>query len=455
MPTLRGHLHLGGRILFKALKKLFFGKPPEPLRKPSQGAPDIPPEIPCGNGFLSREAVFDRNNRLAGHLFLLQGANLQADADKALQREFDEGLLGTLHASPDAWNASPAFVPLNSANLDLPVLDHIRTGNLVLLVQLAADADPTILCPRLEALRARGLALGIFRQPRNPAFSAAIALADFGAVDVRDNEAGAIRDFSVAFRAAESTHPVHLFGGNITTLDEHRLCQQWKFDYFHGQFANTEHPPEEAGADPHKVQLLHLMRLAQGDAETTEIVEALKQDPLLAFRILRYLNSAAVGLDHRIDSLAQALTILGRQRLTRWLAVLLFSVRDPNFGDWLLVESALTRGRLMEELGRQTMPGQPTDPLFLTGIFSCLDRLLRRPLAAILDDMPLSEEVRSALLRREGPFAPLLAIAEASDAFDLEGIERTALAVGLAPESVNRALLSATAWATEVTEHWE
>jgi EAL and modified HD-GYP domain-containing signal transduction protein len=201
--------------------------------------------------------------------------------------------------------------------------------------------------------------------------------------------------------------------------------------------------------------LLHLMRLVQGDADTPEIVEALKQDPLLAFRILRYLNSAAVGLDHRIDSLAQALTILGRQRLTRWLAVLLFSVRDPNFGDWLLVESALTRGRLMEELGRQTLPGHSADPLFLTGIFSCLDRLLRRPLTAILDDMPLSEEVRSALLRREGPFAPLLAIAEASDAFDLEGIERTALAVGLAPESVNRALLSATAWATEVTEHWE
>ena len=64
-------------------------------------------------------------------------------------------------------------------------------------------------------------------------------------------------------------------------------------------------------------------------------------------------------------------------RLTRWLAVLLFSVREPQLNDWLLVENALTRGRLMEVLGAQLLPGQPHDPLFLTGIFSCLDRLLR------------------------------------------------------------------------------
>ena len=62
---------------------------------------------------------------------------------------------------------------------------------------------------------------------------------------------------------------------------------------------------------------------------------------------------------------------------------------------------------------------------------------------------------RAALLKRTGPYASLLAVAEASDAFDLQRMELTAKAAGIEPETVNRALLAATAWASEVTEHWE
>lgn len=101
------------------------------------------------------------------------------------------------------------------------------------------------------------------------------------------------------------------------------------------------------------------------------------------------------------------------------------------------------------------MPGQSHDPLFLTGIFSQLDRLLRRPLAEILDDIPIADTIRQALLMQEGPYAPLLALTEASEAFDLPRMRASALQAGVDPESVNRALLAATAWASEVTGYWE
>ena len=62
---------------------------------------------------------------------------------------------------------------------------------------------------------------------------------------------------------------------------------------------------------------------------------------------------------------------------------------------------------------------------------------------------------RDALLARSGPYAPLLAVAEAADAFDLGAMAETAVAAGIDAARVNRALLAATAWASEVTEHWE
>lgn len=257
-------------------------------------------------------------------------------------------------------------------------------------------------------------------------------------------------------RAGVQGDPIQLFACNIDTLDEHQLCLQWHFDYCHGHFVDHAAIASSAPAgDPHKTQLLNLLHLVQGDADTAELAKAMRLDPVLSFRILRYLNSPALALTRRIDSLEQAVTILGRQKLARWLAVLLFSVREPQLSDWLLIENALTRGRLMEVLGAQSLPGGHHDPLFLTGIFSCLDRLLRRPLADILQAMPVADAIRQALLEHQGPYASLLAVAEASEATDQNRMAEAARQAGVDAESVNRALLAATAWASEMTEYWE
>ncbi|UCV21617.1 EAL and HDOD domain-containing protein [Ferribacterium limneticum] len=439
--------------MFNSLKKLFSGKTgPASAPQPDSAAPTTA----VATQFLRREAVFDRNNRLSGHIFTLQESTMLADADDGRQRGFDEILLDTLNTSTEAWNTSLAFIPLSSASLDLAAVDRLKSSNIVLLIQLAADAEADIVCEAIDRLHERGLLIGVFRQPKNTAFARVIQLADFAAIDIGANEADTARDFSAAVRAGAGERPKKLLACNVETIDDLRFCQQWHFDNFHGKFASSDSGVRaESSGDPHKALLLNIMRLVQGDAETAEIAAAMKQDPLLSFRILRYLNSPALGLSNRIDSLAQALVILGRQRLTRWLSVLLFSVRDPHFGDWLVVENALTRGRLMEVLGEQSMPGVAHDPLFLTGIFSCLGELLHRPLAETLNDMLLADDIRNALLERSGPYAPLLAVAEASEDFDLPRMRSTALEAGVAPETVNRALLAATAWASEVTEYWE
>ena len=435
------------------LKKLFGGSPESAAAKPD----DKTVITTACMAYLRREAVFDRKNRPAGHIFFLQHESPLANGAIAEQKSLDEMLLTTLLSSPEAWNTQRAFIPISSASLWHAAVDRLPTSKIVLNIHLAAEhSESEQLVARLSELRNRGLAIGVVRQPLHPCLGAAMQQADFAIVDVSTTEAGSVRDFSAAVRASEKGHPVALLGLCIETLDEHNLCHTWHFEAFHGNFAASGAPrPNHTQADPHKVQLLNLMRLMQQDADTREIADGLKRDPLLTFRILRYLNSPALGLTHHIESITQAITILGRQRLTRWLAVLLFSVREPDFSDWLLVESALTRGRLMEVLGAETMPHEAHDPLFMTGIFSCLDRLLRRPMNEALDLLPLPDHVRSALLDGSGPYATLLTLAKASESFDLERIAVAAEAASLQPETVNRALLAATAWASEVTDHWE
>lgn len=440
--------------MFNSLKKLFGGTPPAQGDTAATLAQPEPPP-PARNqisGFLCREAVFDRKSRMAGHFFHLQPTETPAGEPR---RAIDETLLETLLAA-ETGNTGLVFVPISSASLDLSAVERLPPDNLVLLVELEEEASAEQLQPRLAALAERGLKLGIFRQQRNPLFGQLIATVDFAAIDDANIEPASIRDFSAAVRADRDRHPILLFASNINTLDEHQLYHQSHYDYFHGRFAASTPPPKgKPGSDPHKVLLLKLLRLVQGDAETAEIASAMKLDPMLAFRIMRYLNSPALGLTHPVESLNQALVILGRQRLARWLAVLIFSVREPNFADWLLVESALTRGRLMELLGAKLMPGRSSDPLFLTGLFSCIDRLLHMPMAEALADIPLADEVRSALLEGSGPYAKLLALAAASESFDTTQIAEAAQANNLDPDQLNHALLVATTWACEMTAHWD
>lgn len=449
MPTARWAFFLEARV-FKTLRQLFGNNAPSAPTGQS-GHADVPGRAAASAGattpastqagFLRRQPVFDRRGRPFGHLLGFHSP----------QPESVPALLDLLARETAGESAGTLFVPVPLASLWSSTVDRLQGRKIVLLVDLLDGIASDVLSARIVELQAAGLALGFFRRPEHPAFAAAMALADYAVVDCAATDPDAVRNFSAAVRAGG--RPVRLLACCIDTPDDHRFCHQWHYELFQGDFARVAPAMARDAADPHKVHLLHLMRLVAGDADNETLAAAMKQDPLLSFRILRYLNSPLIGLDHPIDSLNHALTIMGRQRLSRWLAVLLFSVREPDFGDWLLVESALVRARLMETLGDDRLAG--SDERFLTGLFSCLERLLRRPLADLLGELPVSPKVRSALLEHKGALAALLAVAETADSYDAERIGEAAKAAGLAPDTVNRALLGATAWASDVTGHWE
>lgn len=442
------------------LGKLFGGTKPATTDQIAPVRADTTPgdEERPRHAFVRRDAVFNRERRIVGHLYRLQLADAGlGNSPTRKQRPLDDALLNSLCTGEANWGSQLGFIPLCSASLDHPLLNRLPAENTVLLLVLAPETpDAEGLLPRLQALKERGIRIGLFRQPRHPAFGTLLDVVDFAAVDVAEAQGGNLRDFSIALRASKDVrHLIELFGANIETLDDLALCNRCNFGFFHGPFAQPGQDWEAAKGDPHKMHLMHLLNLVQGDAETAEIALQLKQDPLLTYRILRYLNSPAIGLTREITSIDQALVLLGRQKLVRWLSVLLFSVKEPDFADWLLVESSLGRGRIMELLGAQRFPSVESDHLFLTGVFSTLDKLLRIPMTEAVEQVKLPTNIRTALLERAGPYAPLLAVAEACEAFDPERITKAAEQAGLNPADVNQALLAATSWASEVTSHWE
>jgi len=197
---------------------------------------------------------------------------------------------------------------------------------------------------------------------------------------------------------------------------------------------------------PSHAQIVRLLSLVRKNAEVKEIETVLKQDVALSYKLLRYINSAGFGLMCEIQSFRHAVTILGYEKLNKWLSVLLVSAsRDPSAP--ALMQTAIARGRFMEMIGTAFFDKSELDNLFITGAFSMLHLLLGASLQSALEEMHLPAQIADALLGGEGVYAPFLKLACALEGFDDKDLATLAKELHISPEQVNRAHLEALAFA--------
>jgi EAL and modified HD-GYP domain-containing signal transduction protein len=205
----------------------------------------------------------------------------------------------------------------------------------------------------------------------------------------------------------------------------------------------------KSGVAPELQVILELINRVDREEPVDRLEAVLKNDPTLAFRLLRYINSPGFGLSVEIGSFRHALMILGYQRLKRWLALLLASAsKDTNMRPVMF--AAVRRGLIMEELVKSSGDAEMRGELFICGVFSLLDRLLKQPFTELLRSVPVPERVRQALLGEPGPFLPYLDLVQAIEQESVIDIRDAAdrLMVGLS--EVNRALLAALATAAQL-----
>ncbi len=180
-----------------------------------------------------------------------------------------------------------------------------------------------------------------------------------------------------------------------------------------------------------------------------KLAATLRRDPTLAFRMLRYIASPSFGLQVEIGSFRDAITLLGPERLKRWLTLML-ATASAHTGVKPMMFAAVRRGLLMEELARGSSDETMRGEMFLCGIFSLLDRLLQQPFAEMLQSMPVSERVHHALGENAGPYRPYLELVRAVESGTLEAFRDAADESMLGVAEINRALLTSLAIAERV-----
>lgn len=197
---------------------------------------------------------------------------------------------------------------------------------------------------------------------------------------------------------------------------------------------------------PGQAQTIRLLNLVRANADIKEIEAALKLDVALSVKLLRYINSAGFGLAVEIQSFRHAVTMLGYDKLNKWLSLLLVT-SSKDAAAPALMQAAIARGRFMELAGKGYVDKNELDNLFITGAFSLLDILLGVLMETALADMHLPDAIKDALISGEGPYAPFLALARAGEQPDAGRYAGQAAELQLSHQAVNRAQFEALTFA--------
>lgn len=196
---------------------------------------------------------------------------------------------------------------------------------------------------------------------------------------------------------------------------------------------------------------LQLVQLVAADADTQEIEAALRRDLALSYHLLRLVNSLSMGLGRRITSFSQAILILGRQQLRRWLNLMLFAAHDNDPRSPMLLARVALRAQMMESLARACGLDKSTqEQAFMAGLFSMLGILFGLPLEQVLRPLMISDALRAALLSHEGELGSLLGLIESSERIDSAAISAGLQARGIASDEFNLLAIQSYNWMLDV-----
>lgn len=185
------------------------------------------------------------------------------------------------------------------------------------------------------------------------------------------------------------------------------------FTYFQGFFFARPMTLTGKKTDPLRQALTGILSLVLSEAETEEIIGAIRPHVDLVSSLLRVANVVGLSPGRTVTDLRQALLVMGRDQLKRWVELLLFSsAPTENRYARPLFLLAIVRGRLMERLAPLWQgPGKPLpDHAFLTGLFSLAEPLLGIPLGELLEGLPLDQSIKKALNTGEGNLGTLLSV---------------------------------------------
>ncbi|MGD9786947.1 MAG: EAL and HDOD domain-containing protein [Sulfuricellaceae bacterium] len=394
--------------------------------------------------FLGRQPILDGEGRIVAFELLFRGSDAEraeVSDDTQASAHVIAGAFGTLGLGLAQGNCR-YYVNVGRELLLSDAIELIPREHVTLELLETIRVDDAVV-DRCRQLAAKGYRLAlddfVYREEWEPL----LELAHVVKVDLTLQGLDRAEELAHRIRAARPGKAPLFLAEKVERREEFERLRRQGFDLFQGYFFARPHQLSTRRVDPSAVAMLKVLEIVIRDGETADIEDAIKGDPVLCYNLLRLANSVALGAGRAVASLRQAVVLLGRQQIRRWLQLLIFARRSGGDSGGALLHLAASRGKLMELLAGGD--GEGRDKAFTIGILSLVDILLDLPMEEIVAQVNLGDEIRQALLERKGEFGELLRLCEILEAE--EQSPRGLLPPGTNGAAMMKAQIEALSWA--------
>jgi len=294
----------------------------------------------------------------------------------------------------------------------------------------------------IKRLSEAGFVIALDDYIYNPAHKPLVAMADIIKIDIMQLSQKELITHVKILKKFKAK----LLAEKIETMEEYEFCIKLGFDYFQGYFLSKPRIIKSKSLPTNKLAVLNLLSVLQNvDVEINELEQAISFDVSMSYKILKLINSAFFNFPSKVESIKQAIVILGRRQLRSWASMLAMSNLDDRPSEMILM--AMARAKMCELLAN-TAGLKPLETYFTVGLFSALDILMEKELEEVIEPLPLSDDLVSALLKREGPLGDALTCTLAYETSDFDNARFRQLETS----DIFEANLEAVSWANMIID---
>lgn len=398
------------------------------------------PTVLKQSSLVGRQAIFNRQMEVFGYELLYRDGTSNSahivDGDEATARVMVNTIL-EMGLDQIAGNAQ-AFLNLTANFFLSQHYEVLPTKNVVLEVLESIEPTPSVLQALIQA-RQDGYQIALDDFVLRESHRALMDHADYVKVDVLALTHEELREQVAMFQ----DYPVRLLAEKVEDQGMYDQCLALGFEYFQGYFFCKPQILEGVSLSSNRMAIVLLLaKLQNPKIEIHELEDLVKNDVALSVKLLRYVNSASVGLPRSVDSISQAVVLVGTDRMRQWASLLVLAQTGNKPTE--LMRVALIRARMCEALC--PLLGMPSSQGFTVGLFSILDAYFDCEMRHLLTDLPLAPEILDALLRKEGGLGVIL---EGILAYERGDLNQEAIR-GLEPSILNSVYWESIEWANGI-----
>ena len=276
-----------------------------------------------------------------------------------------------------------------------------------------------------------------------PELQPLIELAHIIKFDFRLSSAEIIQDY---LRKIKHQDNLILLAEKIETHEEFQQALEMGFNLFQGFFFCKPELVSGKEIPGNQLALLQIMAAVnQPEFDIGEIENLIAPDVSLAYKLLRYINSAFFAKAQKISSIQQALIYMGEAEIRRFVSLVAMSnLAQGKPGE--LIRAACVRGKFCELLGNVIQQQVEPSELFTLGMFSLIDAILDQSMENVMKELPLSNDIKTALIDRKGRLVGYLLLVETYEKGQWDQMVKVAQIMKIQEEKLPELYLEACKW---------